>query len=221
MPVRRLLDRRYLDGVQAIRAAPSPATISIVCGGLKPRRGERLPDRDRDRLGLRELDEHHGRASKASPRHPGPERAACECDVDNSVELGARDLVVVAQGKVPGAQNGTDLSWPSGLEQPDHLEHAALLTDHMPGPASHDVVGDLSEGCSHVLRRDVAQHGDVKFLGSPAAVTDAVGVGRVAEGMLDAGVYDEQSQSDGLQVKWNLPHFERPHIKEQGMAGRA
>ena len=45
---------------------------------------------------------------------------------------------------VARAQHGADLSGPAGLEEPDDLEHSALLADHMPGPAAHHLVGDLS-----------------------------------------------------------------------------
>ncbi len=85
----------------------------------------------------------------------------------------------------------------------------------MTSPVPHDVVGEPGEGGVHGVGRYVSQCRDTELRGGAAAVTDAFGVGRVTEGVLDSGVHDEECQAGGLDVEGNLPHFQRTRVEEQ------
>ena len=49
-----------------------------------------------------------GGAAEASPGHPGPECSGGQGRVDGEVQLGAGDLVVLAQGGVGGGEQAPD-----------------------------------------------------------------------------------------------------------------
>ena len=96
-----------------ITGRSSPPGLQLVCAGrrlgdeaVRAREGGgHLPGEPR---GAVVLDERDDRAAEAAPGHAGRQRTGGVGAVDERVELGSRDLEVVAEAVVPRAEQGPD-----------------------------------------------------------------------------------------------------------------
>src|ERR1017187_10284301 len=112
-------------------------------------------------------------------------------------------------------EHRTDLRGSCGLEELDYVENPTLLTDDVACPAPHDFVGEASEGGVDIFRRNVAKSGDTELGCGLQAVAPAIGVRRIAEGVLDPGVNHQQRQPGRLEVEGDLTYRQAARVDEQ------
>src|SRR5215211_4886755 len=130
------------------------------------------------------------------------------------VQLGGRNLVVVAQRGVRGVHQTPELVEVSALERFDCFENTGVLGDDV--SRAFEL---RSREETQVLFRGVAQFLDTEHAGRALARRPPVVVAGIGETSLDAGVADDQGQACGLEVERDALSIQRTAVDEQGRTG--
>src|SRR5215203_2286926 len=132
------------------------------------------------------------------------------------VQLGGRNLVVVAQRGVRSVHQTPELVEVSALERFDCFENTGVLGDDV--SRAFEL---RSREETQVLFRGVSQYLDTEHAGRTLARRPPVVVAGVGQTAFDAGVADDQGQVGCRKIQRDALCFERTAVDEQGCAGLA
>ena len=113
--------------------------------------------------------------------------------LDSEVELGHRDLEVVAHAAVRGIQEVADTGSAVGTQHGDRVEHALILGDDVPDAPEGHVVEQLLRA-RQVIHGQVAQRGCAQRRGTALARGAALAVPARRVTVLHPGVDDEDGE---------------------------
>src|SRR5919112_334821 len=175
----------------------------VECWLLEFAFGEGLRAGFRQRSGLDFWHEGDRAPTEAGAGETGPSGTVLLRCFYEGIQLGGRDLEVVAQGGVRSVHQASELVEVGVSESLDCLEDAGVLGDDVPG--AHQL-------CSgeeiQVPLGGVAQFFDTERLRRALARRPPVVVAGVGEAALDAGIANDQSKASGLEVERNALCFQ-------------
>ena len=154
-------------------------------------------------------------------RHPGAQGAVGSCHLDGDVKLGARDLEVVAHGGMRGVEQGANCGQPSGAQQGHRLAYPFDLGHDVSGSSPNRDVRQPIQGLVTVVESRLPQRGRAQLPGRLLVAVAPLRVLPVDQGVLGAGVHDEQRQAVGGQVEGHLGYRPVATVEQQRMADPA
>src|ERR687890_361697 len=185
-------------------------------GLLEATFGERLLASVRQRGGLTFGHEGDRTPTETRAGEPGARSTVLFRRFHEGVQLGGRDLEVVAQRGVRGVHQAPESVEVSVLERLDRLQDAGVLGENV-----SRALQLLSGEERQVPFRGIAQVLDTKRAGRTLARRPPVVVAGVCEAALDTGVADDQEKARGCEIERNIPCLQRTAVHEQSRAGLA
>src|SRR5258708_2296491 len=151
--------------------------------------------------------------------HPRAERAGRDRRIDRDVSLRPGDLEVVAQRPVRGGQQRPAAGDIARAQQADGGQDAAILGDHVPGPAPEHRVRDLVHRRGVI--RYVPQGSNAEDPGRLLAGAAPGRVPPVGQGVPHASVDDQQDQAGRREVERYGAALPAAAVQQHGMTGLA
>ena len=187
-----------------------PAALGVCAG-----------DRARDTRRRLRVHQGNGAATESSSGHAGAVGPGKAGGRDGNVQLGAADLVVVAQRFVGVIHEGSGHGEAAPLQRPlvkqlNEGARARNLGDDVPRASGQALV---PEGCDCLVQvRRVGKLADAEEPGGLFAVRPTRAVLSVGERVLGARVDDEELEADPAEVEGNLAGGHIGAVEGQGMA---
>src|SRR5919112_1451234 len=105
----------------------------VECRFLEAALCEGAQDLAAEGVGLSGSHQGDGATAETGARKPGSRGSGLLCELDEGVQLGGRDLEVVAHGGVRGVHQAPELPIVRRAQRLYRLEHPGVLRDDVPG----------------------------------------------------------------------------------------